>query len=194
MALFVVCCSTGAQAYERCYVETSSKESLTCFISAWNVTYQCNGNLIKGGEVLCHTNDKQTIDCITKEVSLRGPKDLWCNSPPVEQSANAQFTVVNGPVTRSVLDAPTPEKKPEMPAARVSQEDCDSYITADPSSWDWMFQSKLQRRCLRRKASNVFIPQKEDCNVIMHSPDSSWSRLFEETRRQSCFDRQSGIK
>ena len=98
--------SETTMSYERCYLEAKSKDTTSCFIATWNVTLHCDGPTTNTS-ANCKTQSGEEVDCIVKETTLRGPKEVWCELAMPPPSATPVFTVVPRVVRRRLV-APTP--------------------------------------------------------------------------------------
>lgn len=190
LSLFV-CQAAG---YERCYLEPTSKNVSSCYLALWNSKYACEA-LTPEGDVSCRTKSDEPVDCIVKEVTMRGPKEIWCNGPPLVQDENAQITFMPMLSQRKRLVAEGAEEGANLPSRlrSTSNENCDAYLTVGQDSWDFNRQYGLKVRCLKRKAVVEGVIPKENCDALLTEAPGTFGAYFDENRRQACLDRQAGI-
>jgi len=198
MRIFLICfCllfARQASGFERCYLEATSKNTSSCFLASWNSTYSCDAPTNEGN-VNCKTNSAEQADCIVKEVTLRGPKEIWCNGPPLKPDENAQITFMqSGERRRLTAERAGGNVSVNNLPIHASAENCDSYLTVGQNSWDFNRQYGLKVRCLKRRAAIEGVIPKENCDALLTAPGGTFSAYFDENRRQACLDRQAGVQ
>ena len=186
-------CSCSAAAHERCYVEHGPKGTLTCFLPQVSESYSCVGPTADG-EISCLTKNGAAVDCVTKQVSLKGPSDVWCDRP-APASTDTPLATLYAQGERHASKIPNPEKAKRNPDGT---ENCNSY--------DMKSEYGLRERCLVRRAAIEGKVPWEDCDALLAQEPRNLSsmtagevmshrfaRSLGIKRRQRCLDRQAGV-